>query len=289
MTVEIQPSRDTNKRFRLALCRSALYSVLAQALATPTRSLCDAAESGELATLVKDAIARMPLSYRCGLNSRAWSTNGGNSEEAVTVEYTRLFALNVHCPQYEADYLGHSAFNWSQVISGVSNMYSAFGVQLGEGVKERPDHIAVELDFMNLLAAREARARELGDRERTRIHRDAQRLFFASHLSQWGPDFARALREETRIDFYRSVAGLLDVFLGAEARYLKTQLGRMEAPEPATQGPAPQPEAISACACDENAAAPSTLTQLNATGPSHQLDPLMERNRPCHRQLDAKR
>lgn len=281
MTPETRTSlpvaRDTNTRSWLASCRSMLYSVLAQALAAPTRILCDAVESGELATLVDHAARQMPAFYSRGLTSGplrrlAWPKDAGNDEEAITVEYTRLFALNVHCPQYEADYLGLSAFNWAQVISAVTNMYSVFGVQLGEGVKERPDHIAVELDFMNLLAAREARARELGDRERMRIHRDAQKVFFASHLAQWGPDFAHKLREETRIAFYRSVAGLLDAFLGAEARLLKTKLGRMEQSSLAAYQPERQLDEKGACGCDATSTpSPAPLIQLNATGAAQQL------------------
>jgi DMSO reductase family type II enzyme chaperone len=254
-------------RLEVARCRAMLYSLVAQSLSAPTRSFCDAVHCGEISLLAEHALAQLPTSYTRGmdmsfLKQLSWATELGSAEDIIGMEYTRLFALNVHCPQYEADYSGHSSFHWSQVISSVSSMYSVFGVQLGEGVAERPDHIAVELDFMNLLTVREARAHELNKRERTRVYRQAEKIFFASHLARWGVGFARRLKEETRLDFYNGIGLLLETFLYAEGRRLNAELTD---PDSSTQAndDAPQRGTAATCGCTENATPPSELIQLN--------------------------
>ena len=254
-------------RVEVARCRAMLYSVLAQSLSAPTRSLCDAVNHGEMSLLAEHAVAQLPASHTRGmdrvfLKQLSWATEAGSAEDILGMEYTRLFALNVHCPQYEADYLGHNSFHWSQVISSVSSMYSVFGVQLGEGVAERPDHIAVELDFMNLLTAREARAREFNKRERTRVYRQAEKKFFASHLARWGVSFARRLREETRLDFYNGIGLLLETFLYAEGRRLKTELADPDV-SAQTNDDTTQRGTVAACGCNENATQQSELVQVN--------------------------
>jgi DMSO reductase family type II enzyme chaperone len=261
------PAVTASARLDVWHSRTLLYSVLAQSLSVPTHSFCDAVCCGEMALLIEHAVAQLPASHTRGLDmgflkQLSCTAEVRSFEDVLGMEYTRLFALNVHCPQYEADYLGRSSFHWSEVISSVSNMYSAFGVQLGEGVAERPDHIAIELDFMNLLTAREVRARELNNAQRTRIYRKAEKMFFASHLARWGAGFARRLKEETRLDFYRGIGLLLETFLRTEGRCLKVELTdpdalMHESGDPSKLG------APSACGCTETATIQSKLVQVN--------------------------
>ena len=263
MIAQIETSRRQAPQpqgFGKARYRAALYAVLAQALSAPRRAICDAVEQGILPVLIEDALGYFPANY---LGTRTFSfleklnpPSGVMFSDALMAEYTRLFALNLHCPQYEADYVSRSSFNWSHVISSVTGMYSNFGVQLATGVGERPDHIAVELDFMNLLAAKEAHARELNQAANVKVCRRAQKLFIASHLSRWGAIFACKLREETRLDFYLGVAALMEVFMSAEARYWGAELrtSSCEADPVAAEA--------SACGCQEGSQTVGSLTQI---------------------------
>jgi hypothetical protein len=76
---------------------------------------------------------------------------------------------------------------------------------------------------MSLLAGKEAHARESLQVANVRLCRRAQRVFFRSHLSRWAEAFARKLREETRLEFYRGISDLLEALLAAETRYWKIQ------------------------------------------------------------------
>jgi putative dimethyl sulfoxide reductase chaperone len=263
MIAQIETSRRQAPQpqgFGKARYRAALYAVLAQALSAPRRALCDAVEQGILPVLIEDALGYFPAKY-LGTRTSSFleklnSPSGVIFSDALMAEYTRLFALNLHCPQYEADYVSRSSFNWSHVISSVTGMYSNFGVQLASGVGERPDHIAVELDFMNLLATKEAHARKLNQAANVKVCRRAQKLFIASHLSRWGVIFARKLREETRLDFYLGVAALMEEFISAEAKYWGAELRTSSCEVD------PVAAEASACGCPEGSQPVGSLTQI---------------------------
>ena len=191
--------------------------------------MCEAIEQGVFSELIRYALAHLPKRYVRDLDMSFVDELGpkataGSVADAISAEYARLFALNLQCPQYEADYLAPNSFSSVHVIAAVTSMYSTFGVQLASGVGERPDHIAIELDFMNLLASKEAHARQMRRPENFKMCRRAQRLFFSSHLSRWGMAFARNLGEETKLPFYQGIRRFMETLLVAEARFLKVQL-----------------------------------------------------------------
>jgi DMSO reductase family type II enzyme chaperone len=248
------------RQSELARLRAALYSLAAQALSVPREALCAAVDQGAVSKILRVLLAGLPVSYTRGMNQDipeklVSGVPEGAFAESILTEYTRLFGLNLQCPQYEGDYLARNSYNSVFVIADVSSMYSAFGVQLAGHATERPDHIAVELDFMALLAGKEAHARQMRQIENVRLCRRAQRVFLRSHLSCWAGAFACNLREETRLEFYRGVGDFLETLVAVETRYLKIQ---PEAPvngEAAVEAAgglmpavtAPQPGACSSC------------------------------------------
>lgn len=205
-----------------------VYSILAQAVSAPSEALCRAVEEGEFCALLNYAMAGTPLSHRREirpdlLDKFAADPAKGSFAELILIEYTRLFSSSLHCPQYEGDCLARSPDSVAHVIASVVNMYSTFGVKLANDVRERPDHIAVELDFMNFLATKEAHACNKGQKANARLCRRAQTRFFGDHLSRWGSAFASNLGDVTSLKFYDGVCELLEAFLLAEAKYLKVE------------------------------------------------------------------
>jgi len=64
-----------------------------------------------------------------------------------------------------------------------------------DAAAERHDHLCIELEFMSVLAAKEAYAIQQNlDAEPLAIVRDAQRDFLREHLGRWSPAFGRRLR-----------------------------------------------------------------------------------------------
>ena len=108
--------------------------------------------------------------------------------------------LSKECPPYESEYSSQTfSVSRSHRMADVAGFYRAFGVEPSDDNRERPDHIALELEFMAWLIAKETRALEAGGaeaEEHSEICRDAQKKFFAEHLGWWLPAFAMALRRK---------------------------------------------------------------------------------------------
>jgi len=135
-------------------------------------------------------------------------------------------------PAYESAYCGADIFRQAQQMADVSGCYRAHGLAVGGSRRERPDHIAVELEFMACLTAKEADAvLHLGPAQ-VRQCREAQALFLGEHLGRWSPIFAGRLAERGSDGPYRGVAGVLEAWIAAEL-----EERRVVAP-PATRPPA---------------------------------------------------
>ena len=121
--------------------------------------------------------------------------------KALQAEYVRLFinALpEVTCPPYGSVYL--EGFLMGESTVRLRNLYARYGWQ----TDEMADHIAVELEFLALLAA-------LGKDGPTQ--EDYQ--FVWDHLHLWAPAFFERVEANDRIGFYRAVSRYAKKILGA--------------------------------------------------------------------------
>ena len=212
--------------------RAAVYGMLAQCLYYPGHEICTALENGKLQQLIGKFRETLPRSHRRAISPEVlckfrYSGSGESASRFLLTEYTKLFSLNLHCPQYEADYLAPSLDSTAHSIASVSNMYLTFGMRLADHVTERPDHIAIELDFMYFLATKEARAFDGGQYKNRRACRHAQAFFLKTHLLRWGYQFARNLSRAISCDFYNGVQSILVSFLSAETKHLGIQLSKL--------------------------------------------------------------
>lgn len=106
-------------------------------------------------------------------------------------------------------------------MADVAGFYKAFGVEVGD-TGERVDHIAVELEFMNLLAVKESIAlQEEGEGEHAEICRNASRVFLRDHLGRWASRFGEALAKADGDSIYSIAGRLLEDFVGFDARRIK--------------------------------------------------------------------
>lgn len=88
-------------------------------------------------------------------------------------------------------------FRQSQELADISGFYHAFGFQTGGEIRERPDFLATELEFMYLLALKEAYAIAEARESNQQVCVDAQRKFLADHLGKWSGIFAESLAQTT--------------------------------------------------------------------------------------------
>jgi nitrate reductase assembly molybdenum cofactor insertion protein NarJ len=121
---------------------------------------------------------------------------------------------------YETEYGLPHEFRQSQELADITGFYRAFGFRVGGTRRERPDHVAVELEFLYALALKQAYAVEAGALEQAEICVDAQARFLQDHLGRWLELFARSLAANGGIEPFLSLACLLVGFVQADCAAL---------------------------------------------------------------------
>jgi TorA maturation chaperone TorD len=150
-------------------------------------------------------------------------------------EYDRVFGLVIakECPPYETEYYpAAETFQRSQQLADIAGFYRAFGIDPSLSLPERPDHIALELEFMAFLITKKrlALAADKSDScgiEQALICDDASRKFFADHLAWWVPAFALGLRHKAAGGLYAAVADVLAAWVPAERERLNIPAPRL--------------------------------------------------------------
>ena len=107
-------------------------------------------------------------------------------------------------------------------------LYHAAGLDKQESWKEGEDHIALELEFEQILIERAVQAIESGDEEACRKLLLSQRNFLEDHLLAWYPMMAKDMEKFPKTDFYRGLGKLTLGFLKNDLEFLDEVLGRGE-------------------------------------------------------------
>lgn len=121
---------------------------------------------------------------------------------------------------YETEYGLPHEYRQSQEMADLAGFYRAFGFQTGGKIRERPDHVAVELEFMSLLSIKEAYAREQQIEAHVAVCREAQTKFLADHLGNWFSLFAQSVQLNTHEGTYLALAHFASHFLQWDAERL---------------------------------------------------------------------
>jgi len=148
--------------------------------------------------------------------------------EALRTQYDQVFGLVVprECPPYETEYYPtEETFGRSQQMADAAGFYRAFGIEPSRSSPERPDHLALELEFMAFLLTKKRLA--LGDEaavpeagERTDLCDRAGRDFFRDHLAWWVPAFVAGLRRKSQGGYLHALADVLAAWVLEECRRL---------------------------------------------------------------------
>jgi len=183
-----------------AVARSFLYRFLAQAYQDPTEegwseltsAGCqhDLESAGRALARTTPSLAESVALLRLQLKTELF--------ESFLAAYLAAFghAARGRCPMNEIEYGDIKADPLFQPhrLADVAGFYRAFGLEIAEDADERHDHICLELEFMCVLAAKEAYALEHQlALETLSSCRDAQKRFLREHLGRWTPAFARQL------------------------------------------------------------------------------------------------
>lgn len=206
---------DQVGRLREVLARHHVYSVAGRLLERPDEEFFVALASGELVRELSLAAACLPESS--GLDAaadalcRSWVAAGSPDAKALGERYECLFghALSPDFPPYSTQYGGEAAFRQSQSMADICGYYSAFGLRVAAGRKERPDHLSIECEFMAFLALKEAHALEEGRQEQAELSRQAATRFLREHLGPAALGYHTLVSQACDDAFYAAGARLL--------------------------------------------------------------------------------
>ncbi|MBX7105760.1 MAG: molecular chaperone TorD family protein [Gemmataceae bacterium] len=176
----------------------------------------------------------------------AWLTGPADD---LFAEYDRVFGIGptADFPPYETEFCANQEpFYRAQQMADVAGFYKAFGLNVARGRPDRPDHLALELEFMALLLTNERLALEsISDfrDEHVAVCRATQRSFFNDHVSWWVPSFAAGLRRKADTGPYAALGYLLAAFMPLERARLGVKAPQM----PVRPRSVEPPEAQSGC------------------------------------------
>jgi TorA maturation chaperone TorD len=120
--------------------------------------------------------------------------------EARAAGHRRLFGHTIAhgCPPYETEYGQRHVFGQAQDLADIAGYYAAFGLEPAPR-GERVDHLTCELEFLSILALKEAAALAGQAGEAAAVCREAEASFLRDHLGRWLPALAgTATRRDPR-------------------------------------------------------------------------------------------
>lgn len=228
---------DVQEAVERAVRRSVVYRFLSLALRPPAEGLValDTARWEAVLRAARGAGHEVAAAVEA-----AWRTFAGVSSGTLPTEYDRIFGHRVggDCPLYEAQYAAGGVFAQAQRLADIAGFYRAFGLDVDEAAGERPDHVSLELEFMHVLAYREAYARRYHGPDEVALLFDAQRAFVRDHLSRWVPALGGLLLKSAG-GVYATLASALTAWLTAELKILGCD-------PPDDADPLPNPEGLEA-------------------------------------------
>ncbi len=203
----------------LAEHRSSLYGFLAAVYRQELNS--------ELLQQMKDQRFRDVLSnLGVKLNNGFFQNAEEELLENLAVEYSRLFVgpgkhISPHESVHHKKEGVQSGQLWGELTAEVKKIIEFSGLEYKSEFTGLPDHISVELEFMQHVVQREAQAWEADDDKTALLCLKNEKKFVDEHLFCWIPDFCEKAIKSAELPFYKEMARLTRSFIEFEKQELK--------------------------------------------------------------------
>jgi len=138
--------------------------------------------------------------------------------EELAVEYARLFLgpsepISPHESVHKEVDGGDWGALWGQETVKVKRFIESAGLEYTPDYTGIPDHISVELEFLQKLSLRESAAWAEGDTEGALYGLKMEKMFIQDHLFKWVPLFCDKIIAKANMPFYREMAKVTKGFL----------------------------------------------------------------------------
>jgi TorA-specific chaperone len=201
--------------------RAALYSALAGVFCYPAEETLAELTAPETRHGIDDAGRTLGLEREAGALRDALSAE---DPETLRATYTETFGLpgedgEYPVVPYEAHYTVRGDIGQKQRrIAKVVGAVEALGFTVAETFDERQDHVALELELLQLLAGWRAVAARTGDLDDAESVERIEATLLEEHLVDFVPSLATAVREATDEPVYVAGADLAEELVVADHR-----------------------------------------------------------------------
>ncbi len=129
-----------------------------------------------------------------------------NNLKELQLDYARLFIgpFKVLSPPYGSVYLENGRKTFGDSTTDALKYYKT--ESLNVDLKEPPDHIAIELEFMYYLLSREIDALNNRDLKTAEMYVVKQKQFLTTYISSWVEEFADSVLKNAESDFYKDLS-----------------------------------------------------------------------------------
>lgn len=227
--------------------RFTIYSLLAAGFAFPTKDRLERLESALIpATAVLETTPEVDAALAAVRRSLVGDV------DALREQHVQLFPpiASQDAPGYETGYRGDGIFQQTALMADIAGFYRAHGLRAGGEERERPDHVVTELEFMAVVAKKEAMAMQSGDMDNASVCRDTSAAFLKDHLGCWAPAFGWRAAAVASSPWYSGLGELLAVWVpedmagfGVEPVEVVERPLPQEPPDDGACGPCPAPPA----------------------------------------------
>lgn len=157
--------------------------------------------------------------------SNAWE----NSLTDLAIDYVRVFighGMDMYAAAYpyESVHTSKKRLLMQEARDEVLTLYHAAGIVKDDSWKEGEDHIALELEYMQILARRTADALTRQDEHAAVSLLTSQRNFLEDHLAAWAPMMTTEMKRLAKTDLYQGLAWLTEGYLEEDRAFLNTLL-----------------------------------------------------------------
>ncbi|MES9900541.1 MAG: molecular chaperone TorD family protein [Sedimenticola sp.] len=146
--------------------------------------------------------------------------------DALVLEFTRLFiGPGRHISAHESIFVevdSGAGGLWGAKTVEVKKFIETAGLDYEAGFTGIPDHVSVELEFMQKLAEWEADKWIQEDRKSAEYCLSVQRMFLGEHLLCWIPQLCDAILDQAELPFYRAMAELTNNYMEFERQSIAT-------------------------------------------------------------------
>lgn len=132
--------------------------------------------------------------------------------DALTIDFTGLFIgpYKLLAPPYGSVYLEDNRMMGDSTLD-IRNLYENEGLDVI--IKDAPDHIAMELEFVYFLISKQIEAIRDDAPQALQSYLLKQSSFLNVHLGRWLPQLAENVQKHAQTEFYRNLASVTDRYV----------------------------------------------------------------------------